>query len=179
MNILKKIAPFISTGLGLVGGPYASMAKAILAPVLGVKPEAPAEEYSDALQKATPELIAQIKNSEQQFQLQLKQFDINSTEEMVKSHNEEMANARDREVQLARAGARDWMPMILGIGAGLAMLASFILLAFHQPPPGMKEVVILLVGAFSRDAASVYQYYFGSSKGSDDKTKVIADIAKS
>lgn len=178
MGIFKKIAPFLSMGLDLAG-PYGTMAKAVLAPILKLKPDARPDEFSAALAGATPEQIEAIKAGEQQFQLQMKQLDINSAEEMQRMANEDVANARSREVELAKVNARDRMPMILGLAAVVSLLAGFLLLAFHQPPAGMKEVVILLIGAFGRDASAVYDYYFGSSKGSDDKTKVIADIAKS
>lgn len=178
MNFLKKIAPFLSTGLSLAG-PYGAIASKILTPILGLKPGSKEDDYAAALAKATPEQIEAIKQGEQQFQLQMKQLDIQSVEDLEKIAADDRASARNREIQV-----RDNTPRILAYvyAAGFFLtLGSEIWMAVSGVtinPLATKSIDILL-GVLTGMVLGTKEYYFGSSAGSDRKTDLLADIAKS
>jgi hypothetical protein len=178
VNFLKKIAPFITTGLGLAG-PYGAIASKLLAPILGVKPNSSDDDYAAALAKATPEQIEAIKQAEQQYQLQMKQLDIQSVEDMEKIAADDRASARNREVELAKAGARDRTNMILAFTITIGFFATLWFVFVHGVRPEVHDVAIGMVATLGTAWIGVVTYYFGSSKGSDDKTRIIGDIAKS
>lgn len=169
MNFLKKLAPFISTGLGLAG-PYGAIASKLLAPILGVKPDASQDEYADALAKATPEQIAAIKQAEEQFQLQMKQLDIQSVEDLVKLANDDRASARNREIQV-----KDKTPRILAyVVVTLCFLGEGLYFFLGAPRNASPELIGRILGTLDSALILVLSYYFGSSAGSDRKTELLA-----
>jgi hypothetical protein len=177
VNFLKKLAPFLSAGLSLAG-PYGAIASKILTPILGLKPDSSAEDYSAALAKATPEQIEAIKQAEQQFQVQMKQLDIQSVDDLEKIAADDRASARNREIQV-----KDDTPRILAylyaggffltLGAEIWMAVSGV----NINPLASKSIDILL-GVLTGMVLGTKEYYFGSSAGSDKKTDLLGDIAK-
>ena len=84
----------------------------------------------------------------------------------------DIADARNREIEIAKVGGTDW----LMYAAGITALSTFVLmviavifvketqenLLFHQ-----------LMGIIEGVALTVFSYYFGSSKGSKDKSEML------
>src|SRR5262245_20557312 len=97
MNFLRKIAPFLGTALSL-GGPAGAMAGQLLNKALGTKPDANPKEIATAMMGATNEQIAALRQAEEQFQLQMRQLDIQNTEDMEKLANADRADARARQI---------------------------------------------------------------------------------
>ncbi len=71
--------------------------------------------------------------------------------------------------------------------AVLTIVGLFVLVLFAatlwatlrlEIPPANKDVVMVLVGQISGAFITVVGYYFGSSKGSADMKKLMADVAK-
>ena len=52
--------------------------------------------------------------------------------------------------------------------------ALLAILIFRQLPPDSSGVIFMLFGALSAAFGAVVQYFFGSSKGSADKTEMLA-----
>jgi len=64
--------------------------------------------------------------------------------------------------------------LILSIMMVAFSFTWFTLLLFHDVPEGNKELVSAASGFFlGTGLALIYQYYFGSSKGSADKTNMM------
>ena len=57
------------------------------------------------------------------------------------------------------------------LGAGLFLL--IVLLVFFDINNGSKEIVYTLLGSFSTAFTMTINYFFGSSEGSKEKTKII------
>jgi hypothetical protein len=178
MNFLKKLAPFLSTGLSLAG-PYGAIANKLLAPILGLKPDAPADQYAEALAKATPDQIESIKKAEQDFQLQMKQLEIQSIEDLEKIAADDRASARNREIQV-----KDNTPRILAyvyaagffitLGAEIWMAVSGVTIN-----PLAAKSIDMLLGVLIGMVLGTKEYYFGTSASSDKKTDLLGEIAKS
>lgn len=52
------------------------------------------------------------------------------------------------------------------------------ILLFRDIPPGVKDVLLTLFGCLTTIVVQIYQFYFGSSKGSQEKSEVISGIGK-
>lgn len=61
-----------------------------------------------------------------------------------------------------------------------AVLAMFFILTavlmFFPLPEASSQAVFMLFGALASGFGTVLQYFFGSSKGSSDKTKMLAEL---
>jgi hypothetical protein len=168
VNFLKKLAPFLSAGLSLAG-PYGAIASKILTPILGLKPDSSAEDYSAALAKATPEQIEAIKLAEQQFQLQMKQLDIQSVDDLEKIAADDRASARQMQVT-----TKSWIPGALAITITVGFFALLSGMMFGKLKASDNQALLLLLGSLSTAFGAVVMYYFGSSAGSDRKTELLA-----
>lgn len=72
----------------------------------------------------------------------------------------------------------DWMKTFVGI----AMIAIFAFMVYAivyvALPESAKEIIIHVLGIMEGAVMGIVMYYYGSSKGSQDKNEIIADQAK-
>lgn len=124
-----------------------------------------ADKIGDAIdgKDIPPEKALEIQNALLQHEENMKKLAIEEYGKEV----EDRINARQREVELIKAGQRDWTVPILAfgiIGGTLAMEAGVV---FFGYPPGVPgEVVGRILGTFDALSVMVASYYFGSSIGS-------------
>lgn len=94
--------------------------------------------------------------------------------EMYDLEIQDRDSARTREVSFVQQlGHVDWMMYIVCI-VGLASFAFilYVLVYIHLPPDN-RDLFIHAIGMVEGVAISIFSYYFGSSKGSTDKTKLL------
>lgn len=173
MNFLKKLAPFLATGLSLAG-PYGAIASKLLAPILGVKPDAKSDGFALALANATPDQIAAIKKAEDDFAVQMKQLDIQTVEDMEKLANEDRASARNREVAV-----KDHTPEAGFYMITVGFFCTLLFVAIHGINPQVHDLIIAMLASLGAAWVAAVNYFYGSSKGQDAQGKALADIAKS
>lgn len=167
MNFLRKIAPFLSTALSF-GGPVGTIAGKALTTVLGTTSSKP-EDIAAALAGATPEQIADLQKAEQSFQVQMKQLDIQSVDELEKMGDDDRASARQMQVQ-----TRSKVPAVLAIVVTLGFFGLLTLMILGKVQQANSQASILMLGSLSTAWGMVISYYFGSSAGSDRKTELMA-----
>lgn len=92
--------------------------------------------------------------------------------EFYKHENEDRASARNREIEIAKSGKRDWMMGLTGI-IGLACFVLMVISAIFVPSMQKNVLAHQVMGIIEGVSLSIFYYYFGSSKGSSDKTKII------
>lgn len=92
--------------------------------------------------------------------------------EIYKAENEDRASARNREIEIAKTGRTDWMMYLTGFIGLCAFVFMAVCIIFV---PSVQENLLAhqLLGVIEGVALSVFGYYFGSSKGSSDKTKLL------
>lgn len=96
--------------------------------------------------------------------------------EETKLYLGDIADARAREMEYVRAGKRDWFQIIVG-GLGLIMLGFCLyVLVYNNLPEANRDLFIHFLGIIEGIAISIYSYYFGSSKGSKDKTDAMKNV---
>ena len=124
------------------------------------------------------QLDNEIRKSEMQFQVDMKKLS-NEEQQMILG---DISNARQREIQVLAAPNASWWTKntlhVLAVGTTVITLAFFYILIF-KPDSITKEsrdIVLYILGVLSATLTQIYSYYFGSSAGSADKAKTIANM---
>ncbi len=138
--------------------------------------------------------LAAIK-AEHDFSLQMRQQDsadlksvLQAIQETLREQNDQMGkylgdtqNARNMAVEKTKAtGKQDLNLYVLAyviMGGFFGTVIAIILLAIFAPSIKLESPALnLLLGSLSTDAGMVVGYYFGSSKGSNEKNDVFAGL---
>ena len=150
-NLVGAVAPTIGTALG---GPMGGMAANMIADVLGV-PNTP-KAIEKAIQEATPEQMLELKKAEQEFELQMKELDV----DVFKL---EVADGQDAR----QTFSKDWTARIVGVSV-VGGFMGYIFLVTLQPPEQNSEALInLVLGYLGGLASAVISFYFGASNKQD------------
>ena len=169
---LKKIVGAVAPALAkALGGPLAGTAvSAIAKKVLG-KEYATEDEIAEVMAKATPEQIVSLKKLDLEFAKQLSDAGI----ELDKLEVADRASAREMRM----ANPKDWVPNALAACLLVGLLALTWFLLGSEVPAGNKEIIINLMGVLEGALVTVFTFFFGSSRSSDEKSKVLGRIAES
>ncbi|MDA9624615.1 hypothetical protein N9S40_00095 [Candidatus Pelagibacter sp.] len=150
-GLIGAVAPTIGTALG---GPMGGMAANMIADVLGV-PNTP-KAIEKAIQEATPEQMLELKKAEQDFELQMKELDV----DVFKLETADIQDARGKF-------SKDWTARIVGV-AVVGGFMGYIFLVTLQPPEQNSEALInLVLGYLGGLASAVISFYFGASHKQD------------
>ena len=154
-NLVGAVAPTLGSALG---GPMGGAAANMIAEVLGCSPEP--KKIQQAMQQATPEQLAEIKKVEADFEIKMKELDLDI-------YALETADKQDARTRFSK----DWTTRIMGI-ATLGGFLGYIFLVTLQPPEQNSEALInLVLGYLGGLASAVISFYFGASHGGDEKEK--------
>ena len=150
-NIVGAVAPTLGTALG---GPMGGMAANMIADVLGV-PNNP-KSIEKAIQEATPEQMLELKKVEQDFELKMKELEVDV-------FNLEVADGQDAR----KTFSKDWTARIVGVSV-VGGFMGYIFLVTLQPPEQNSEALInLVLGYLGGLASAVISFYFGASHKQD------------
>ena len=152
-NIVGAVAPTIGAALA---GPMGGMAGNVIAKVLGC--DNSPKSIEKAIQNATPEQMLELKKAEQDFELQMKELDV------------DVFGLETKDIQDARSKfSKDWTTRIMGI-ATLGGFLGYIFMVTIQPPEQNSEALInLVLGYLGGLASAVISFYFGASHGGKDE----------
>lgn len=173
MGIFKKLGKLgkgilgtVAPGIGLaLGGPLGAMAAGTLMDELGISPDDPkAQSLMDArIQNPTADDLVKIKEAELKFQAKLKELEI----DLEKVHAGDRASAR----LMQTATKSIIVPVLAGLTvAGFFGVVFFILTG---KVPMDSTITGMVLGTVGSKAEQIYNFYFGSSKGSKDKTNLL------
>lgn len=93
----------------------------------------------------------------------------------------EMDSARSREVELAKAGAKDKVPSVLAylaVGGFWSIIIFLLIFGFGALSVEQALLVGGLIGTLGSNSTTVYNYYFGSSSGSRRKSEEMEELRK-
>ncbi len=159
---IAGVAPQLAHALG---GPLAGAAAAQISRAIFGAPDADEEALAETLAAASPEHLLALKKAEQEFQIALRETRL----EELRIDVGDRADARGRQVAL-----NDWTPSALG---ALIILGFFIVLGAmvaRRLPAGTETEFSIMLGALATMTAAVVNYFFGSSAGSKEKTRLMA-----
>jgi len=73
---------------------------------------------------------------------------------------------------------QDYNRYILAWFLGAGFFVLIVMLIFFDIKDGSKEIVLTLLGSFGSAFGMAISYFFGSSEGSKDKTKLLGNSRK-
>jgi hypothetical protein len=115
------------------------------------------------------EIITELDLKMAEMELEFSKVELEET----KAYLGDVQNARNREIELAKSGVRNWFQTVVGF-FGITMLAFCLYVLVYENIPGEnKELFIHFLGIIEGVAISIFGYYYGSSKSSSDKTDMM------
>lgn len=169
MDILKAVGPLLGqvapTLATAMGGPLAGLAVKTLSNVLLGHEDGDAEAVSMALQNATPEQLASVKQIDADFKVRMKELEIDL--ERISAGDRDSARKREMEV-------KDHMPKILAVGVTVGFFGCLFYMFVYGVPKNGNEALLLMLGALQTAFTGIVAYYFGSSAGSKAKTDLMS-----
>jgi hypothetical protein len=164
-DLVSKVAPWIGTALG---GPLGGAAITAIADALGLN-EKTEEAVKAALSGTTPEQMLALKKADQEFSLKLKEIGFANEKDMESLAVQDRDSARKREVSLNDKTVRNLAYLIT-----LGFFSLIVALMFVSIPADSKAILYVLTGSLGTAWTGVTAYYFGSTKGSQAKTDLLA-----
>ncbi|MEM6414183.1 MAG: hypothetical protein AAF720_05945 [Pseudomonadota bacterium] len=164
-RLRKGIARYAPQIARTLGGPLAGAATEALSKAIFGDAGASDVSLVEAIESARPEQIAAIRKADQEFKIALREAGISA----MKVDAGDRASARSRQIAMD-----DATPAILG---GLIIAGFFVVLAFmvaRRLPAGAETEFSIMLGALATMTAAVVNYYFGSSAGSREKTRLLS-----
>jgi hypothetical protein len=163
MEWLKVVVPMLGTALG---GPLGGAAASFIASKLGLSTDT-IEAVTDVLSTSTlsPEQISSLKQAEVEFKRFLEQNKI----DLARIDVDNTKSARDMQIAV-----RSNTPDIL---AGIVVTGFFtilILMMMGLLTVSDQQALLILLGSLSAGFGAVLNFFFGSSRSSQNKDVIIA-----
>ena len=177
VGFLRKVFPIFQAGAAF-GGPVAVAAAAAVGRALGSNPPAPTPDaIEQAVAGASPDQLIALKKAEQQYQVDMAQIQLQYDQANQQFISADLASARIRETDLAKAGHPDHTARNLAYLVVVAFVGSAIYVLSGHLPSGDKEMATLagtVLGYLISEAKAVLAYYFGNSQGQDRATTLLS-----
>jgi len=159
---IAGVAPSLARALG---GPLAGAAVEQLSRTIFGNAVVDEKDLATAIESATPEQRLALRQAEYDFKRAM--MDVAVKEQKIASKDRDSARRR-------QLGMRDWTPSIIG---ALIIMGFFIVLGVmvaRRLPQGAETEFSIMLGALATMTAAVVNYFFGSSAGSKEKTRLMA-----
>lgn len=168
-KVIDVASPFVSAFVP--GGSLISTGVKVIANAFGIKESEVTPEKLQEFYMQDKDFALKMKQADQMFQLEI----IKNETEQLKLQLADVQSARNMNVETTKAtGKRDINLYTLAWIIVIGFFGLVGLLIFKEIPKDSNGVIYLLFGALAAGFSSVLGYFFGSSKGSSDKTDIIA-----
>jgi hypothetical protein len=166
-NLIKQGAPLVANVVtGGAGGPVASM----VAGLFGADENDPTDIEHKIL--ADPDAMVKLKKFEMDNKVDLEKIAL----QLFQAENADRESARERSAAYTKdTGKVDWNVTGIAWLVTIGFLAATGTLMFVSLPVTTNAVVMMLFGTLSTAFGTVLAYFFGSSKSSSDKTKLLTN----
>ena len=161
---------------GILGGPAGGAAGGLISLIgnaLGLKPSETTPEKINAVISQDPSAMLKLKELESTHQLEIERIALQADQMYLADRQD----ARNRQVESERAtGKRDYNLYILAwtVVVGFFILTGMLMFVSVTE----NQASLMLFGTLATGFGMVLQYFFGSSKGSADKTGLLAALPK-
>jgi hypothetical protein len=159
--LLQTVAPTLATALG---GPLAGVAVKTLSSALLGHEEGNEDDVKAALEKATPEQLAAVKQIDADFKVRMKELDIDL---------ERIAAADRDSARKMQVSTQDWVPRMLALLITVGFFGILTWMLLHGMPQNGTEALLMMLGALGTAWTGVINFYYGSSAGSKEKNALI------
>lgn len=164
-SVISTVAPWLGTALG---GPLGGAAVGAVADALGLS-EKTEGAIKQALAGVTPEQMLAMKTADQSFAIEMQKLGFTNVQAMEQIAAGDRDSARKREIEV-----KDHTPRNLAYAITIGFFSILAVLMFGDIPTGSKEVLYIMLGTLGTAWTGVISYYFGSTSGSVEKTKLLA-----
>lgn len=154
----KKVADFAPL-LGSALGPVGAGVGALISSEFGT------ENTPDAINSfitGNPDAQVKLKEIELAHKTQLQEIKLKT----LQAELGDKQNARS-------AHEKSKMPAYLSVGLTLIIMLIVFMLFWVNVPSGSREVLFMLLGVVIKEWGSAMQYWFGTTRGSEDKTRLL------
>ena len=163
-NVIGKAAPIVG---GLIGGPAGAGIGSAISGLLGVANEP--DEVAKAL-KGDPDALVKIKQYEIDHKYDLQKVQL----EAVKVDLTDVQDARSRQNEHEKAtGKSDINLYVLAWTIVIGFFGLIGVMMYVAIPAASNNIIYMLFGTLAAGFGSVMQYFFGSSRGSKEKTLML------
>lgn len=164
-QVVATVAPWLGTA---VGGPLGGMALETIANALGLS-DATESAIKQAISGTTPEQMLALKNADLEFKVKMQELGFANTKDMEALAVDDRNSARNREVTTGDKTARN---LAYAITIGFFGTLTFLMLGSISTES--RDILNIMLGSLGTAWVGVNSYYFGSTKGSQAKTEMLA-----
>lgn len=170
---IAKFAPVAGTIVGGPAGAAVGMVGSLIAHALGV------DATPDAVQSAIatdPQAALKLRELELNNAVQLQQLAITQEQNRLAAETATyQAEIADRDSARKREEAvKDWTPSVMAYLVTLGFFSVLGFLLYYGKPAAGGDALLVMLGALGTAWTAIISYYYGSSKGSDRKTELLA-----
>ena len=158
LGILKTVIGTVAPSLGTaLGGPMGGMAVNLVTKALGIDAKSSPKQLQAAVEKATPEQLAALKKVETEFEVRMKELDV----DLFKLETADVQDARN-------AFKGDWTPKVFGLVALFGFVGYIFLVTLQPPSENSDTIVSLVLGYLGGLVSGISSFYFGASHSNGD-----------
>jgi hypothetical protein len=112
----------------------------------------------------------QVSPEDRDIFIELYKLDVSELDLVLK----DKANARERELSLFKAGKKsDWLMSATGVVGLIMFMFIAYVMVFVEIPENNKALFNQFIGIIEGVIISIFTYYWGSSRGSKQKTEIL------
>lgn len=162
-DTLKKVAPLAAT---MIGGPWGGLAAAAIGAVFNGNSDTPPDEQQIAqwVATASPDQLMQIKQIDADLRIKLREFGIKEDELVF----DDKDSARKMQME-----NKSWFPAALSTLLTLGFFSLIGGLMAVDIPEANENTIYLMTGSLGTAWVGSIQFWFGTTKGSSDKTAML------
>ena len=147
-SLLKALAPSLGSA---IGGPMGGMAAKMVAKKLGIK-KTDTKSIEQAIETAGPDTIEGLQTLDKEFELKMKQLDIDVFAKQV----EDAQDAR-------KVFGDDPIPKLFAMLALVGFLAYVFLVTMQEPESNDDAIVNLVLGYLGGLVSGISAFFFGAN----------------
>jgi hypothetical protein len=175
------IAALVSHGLGLVANAALAKGKDFIKEKTGVDLDKAALSQEDLV------VLKKYELEDEEELLRLRLADDRLSLEEQKIRFQDVSGAREREVAIASIDTTSWLlkntPSLLALSTVFLTFVFFGVFAWFGKDANpenqvAKEIMLYVLGVLSAVLTQIFGYYFGSSRGSAEKSRTIDSLVE-
>ena len=167
-SIIGTVAPWIATTLT---GPLGGLAVGAAADALGLS-EKTEGALKAALSGVTPEQMLALKTADQQFALRMQEMGFKQVADLEALAAGDRKDARDMQKT-----TRSPVPAVLSIAVTLGYFGVLLGMLSGSLKVEDSQALLLMLGSLSTAWAMIMAFWFGSTAGSAEKSKLLAQAS--
>jgi len=164
-KIIATVAPWIGTA---IGGPLGGMAVEAAANALGLTDKT-VEAVKGAIMGASPETLLALKEADQNFALQMQSLGFQNIKDLEAIAAADRDSARKMQME-----NKSFMPAVITAGVLASFAGTLVALLFIPIPSENRDLIIYMIGQLSGFAGSAVAFWLGTTRQSEEKTRMLA-----